>query len=124
MSLGMVAFRMQFILSDYIPLQAFSGTISYVKEAIILCPPHPPKSYSYINNCYSAQHMNNSTSLLNYNCSGHKSHVPLEAPPCLTNGLPSRSNCFYNPVFVQCLEYLIPADLHEEYQALVQTVGK
>ncbi|ROT68737.1 crustacean hyperglycemic hormone [Penaeus vannamei] len=35
-----------------------------------------------------------------------------------------RSNCFYNPVFVQCLEYLIPADLHEEYQALVQTVGK
>nr|O97387.1 RecName: Full=Crustacean hyperglycemic hormones 5; AltName: Full=Pm-SGP-V; Contains: RecName: Full=CHH precursor-related peptide 5; Short=CPRP 5; Contains: RecName: Full=Crustacean hyperglycemic hormone 5; Short=CHH 5; Flags: Precursor [Penaeus monodon]AAC84146.1 hyperglycemic hormone homolog PmSGP-V precursor [Penaeus monodon] len=35
-----------------------------------------------------------------------------------------RSNCFYNSVFVQCLEYLIPADLHEEYQAHVQTVGK
>nr|O15982.1 RecName: Full=Crustacean hyperglycemic hormones 7; AltName: Full=Pej-SGP-VII; Contains: RecName: Full=CHH precursor-related peptide 7; Short=CPRP 7; Contains: RecName: Full=Crustacean hyperglycemic hormone 7; Short=CHH 7; Flags: Precursor [Penaeus japonicus]BAA22562.1 Pej-SGP-VII [Penaeus japonicus] len=35
-----------------------------------------------------------------------------------------RSNCFFNPAFVQCLEYLIPAELHEEYQALVQTVGK
>ncbi|XP_069997466.1 crustacean hyperglycemic hormone [Penaeus vannamei] len=35
-----------------------------------------------------------------------------------------RSSCFYNPVFVQCLKYLIPADLHEEYQGHVQTVGK
>nr|O15981.1 RecName: Full=Crustacean hyperglycemic hormones 5; AltName: Full=Pej-SGP-V; Contains: RecName: Full=CHH precursor-related peptide 5; Short=CPRP 5; Contains: RecName: Full=Crustacean hyperglycemic hormone 5; Short=CHH 5; Flags: Precursor [Penaeus japonicus]BAA22561.1 Pej-SGP-V [Penaeus japonicus] len=35
-----------------------------------------------------------------------------------------RSNCFYNLAFVQCLEYLMPPSLHEEYQANVQMVGK
>nr|Q9NGP0.1 RecName: Full=Crustacean hyperglycemic hormones B; AltName: Full=MeCHH-B; Short=CHH-B; Contains: RecName: Full=CHH precursor-related peptide B; Short=CPRP B; Contains: RecName: Full=Crustacean hyperglycemic hormone B; Short=CHH B; Flags: Precursor [Metapenaeus ensis]AAF63028.1 hyperglycemic hormone CHH-B [Metapenaeus ensis] len=35
-----------------------------------------------------------------------------------------RSHCFLNPAFIQCLEYIIPEVLHEEYQANVQLVGK
>nr|AAD45234.1 hyperglycemic hormone-like neuropeptide 43-2 [Metapenaeus ensis]AAD45235.1 hyperglycemic hormone-like neuropeptide 43-3 [Metapenaeus ensis]AAD45236.1 hyperglycemic hormone-like neuropeptide 43-4 [Metapenaeus ensis] len=35
-----------------------------------------------------------------------------------------KSNCFLNPAFIQCLEYLLPEDLHEEYQSHVQVVGK
>nr|Q9U5D2.1 RecName: Full=Crustacean hyperglycemic hormones 2; AltName: Full=Pej-SGP-II; Contains: RecName: Full=CHH precursor-related peptide 2; Short=CPRP 2; Contains: RecName: Full=Crustacean hyperglycemic hormone 2; Short=CHH 2; Flags: Precursor [Penaeus japonicus]BAA88339.1 hyperglycemic hormone [Penaeus japonicus] len=35
-----------------------------------------------------------------------------------------RSNCYNNPVFRQCMEYLLPAHLHDEYRLAVQMVGK
>lgn len=41
-----------------------------------------------------------------------------------TNCLFSRSNCYNNEVFRQCMEYLLPAHLHEEHRLAVQMVGK
>ncbi|XP_063590403.1 LOW QUALITY PROTEIN: crustacean hyperglycemic hormones 4-like [Penaeus indicus] len=35
-----------------------------------------------------------------------------------------RSNCYYNLIFLDCLEYLIPSHLQEEHMAALQTVGK
>ncbi|XP_063591967.1 crustacean hyperglycemic hormones 1 [Penaeus indicus] len=35
-----------------------------------------------------------------------------------------RSNCYNNEVFRQCMEYLLPAHLHEEHRLAVQMVGK
>ncbi|XP_069995705.1 crustacean hyperglycemic hormones 4-like [Penaeus vannamei] len=35
-----------------------------------------------------------------------------------------RSNCYYNLIFLDCLEYLIPSHLQEEHMSALQTVGK
>ncbi|XP_037792957.1 crustacean hyperglycemic hormones 4-like [Penaeus monodon] len=35
-----------------------------------------------------------------------------------------RSNCYYNLIFLDCLEYLIPSHLQEEHMEALQTVGK
>nr|5B5I_A Chain A, Crustacean hyperglycemic hormones 1 [Penaeus japonicus]5B5I_B Chain B, Crustacean hyperglycemic hormones 1 [Penaeus japonicus] len=34
-----------------------------------------------------------------------------------------RSNCYNNPVFRQCMAYVVPAHLHNEHREAVQMVG-